>query len=86
MAEDNLRELMSRLRQHLAASESIDDATRANLSQVLHEIDARLGPGEPPPATHLPRLEALAVRFEAGHPALAEALREVVDALGKAGL
>jgi catechol 2,3-dioxygenase-like lactoylglutathione lyase family enzyme len=33
-----------------------------------------------------PRLEALAVRFEADHPALAQVLRQLVDALAKAGI
>ena len=33
-----------------------------------------------------PRLESLAVKFEAGHPALAETLRELMDALVKAGI
>jgi hypothetical protein len=33
-----------------------------------------------------PRLEALAVRFEADHPSLAALLRRLVDLLGKAGI
>ncbi|MEY4933357.1 MAG: hypothetical protein RLZZ403_1677, partial [Pseudomonadota bacterium] len=32
------------------------------------------------------RLEALALGFEAKHPALGTAIRQVVDALGKAGI
>jgi hypothetical protein len=35
---------------------------------------------------HTPRLESLAVRFEAGHPAIAETVRELIDALVKAGI
>jgi hypothetical protein len=35
---------------------------------------------------HTPRLEALAVQFEADHPALAEGLRSLADLLGKAGI
>jgi hypothetical protein len=31
-------------------------------------------------------LEALAVRFEADHPALAGVLRQIMDTLGKAGI
>jgi hypothetical protein len=31
-------------------------------------------------------LEALAVRFEAEHPALAQVLRELIDELAKAGI
>ena len=32
------------------------------------------------------RLDALAIQFEAEHPALGTAIRRVVDALGKAGI
>jgi FXSXX-COOH protein len=32
------------------------------------------------------QLDALAVRFEADHPALGAAIRQVVDALAKAGI
>jgi len=35
---------------------------------------------------HASRLESLAVRFEADHPALAEVIREVIDALVKVGI
>jgi len=37
-------------------------------------------------ATAPPRLESLAVQFEADHPGLAELLRQIIDALGKAGI
>jgi len=32
------------------------------------------------------RLEGLAVRFETDHPSLAQVLRQLIDALGKAGI
>jgi Domain of unknown function (DUF4404) len=35
---------------------------------------------------HTPRLEALAVQFEADHPALADVVRSLADLLGKAGI
>jgi len=38
------------------------------------------------PAHALPRLEALAVEFDAEHPALSAGLREFIDLLGRAGL
>jgi hypothetical protein len=53
----------------------------------MRDIERTLGEGStaaPPAAT--PRLEQLAVKFEASHPALAETLREVIDALAKAGI
>ncbi len=43
---------------------------------------------DPVPATeaNTSRLEALAVRFEADHPALAATLRRLVDLLGEVGI
>ena len=38
------------------------------------------------PGRHTPRLESLAVKFEAEHPALAESLYRLADLLGKAGI
>jgi hypothetical protein len=37
-------------------------------------------------AATAPRLEALAVRFEAEHPSIAQLLRQIGDLLGKAGI
>jgi hypothetical protein len=37
-------------------------------------------------ATTVPRLEALAVRFEAEHPSIAQLLRQIGDLLGQAGI
>jgi hypothetical protein len=39
-----------------------------------------------PAVTPAPRLEALAVQFEAQHPAIARLLRQIVDLLEKAGI
>jgi hypothetical protein len=59
---------------------------RAQLAALMRDIERTLaaGPAAAPAATR--RLESLAVRFEASHPALAETLREVIDTLGKGGL
>ena len=94
MAEESLRELLARLHQQLSASgRALDGESRQLLATVMRDIERALSPGgqalEPgsaPAGTHSPRLESLAVRFEAGHPALAEVLRELIDALGKAGI
>ena len=57
----------------------------------MRDIERALTRGGPAAADSAPgragrRLESLAVRFEAGHPGLAELLRELIDALGKAGI
>ena len=56
---------------------------------MLQEIAAEIGRasgGSAPDPGHAPRLEALAVRFEAGYPVLAARLRGIADALGRIGL
>jgi len=94
MTEESLRELLARLRERLRASGSLDAESRKLLTNAMRDIERTLGEGagtveraETLAATeHAPRLEALAVQFEAEHPTLAETLREVIDALGKAGI
>ena len=85
MADSGLHELLARVREHLGSGPVEGDA-RQQLSTLMHDIEYKLGQGSAAGAAPAPRLESLAVRFEASHPALAETLREVIDALGKAGL
>jgi uncharacterized protein DUF4404 len=92
MSPESLRELLTRVHERLAASSSLDRDSRQLLATLMHDIERALGRGgataEPAAvaAAHAPRLESLAVRFEAGHPGLAQALRQLTDALGKAGI
>jgi uncharacterized protein DUF4404 len=94
MGEESLRELLARLHQQLGAGgRTLDAESRRLLGTVMHDIERALSaPGESledgggAVGVDTPRLESLAVRFEAGHPALAETLRELIDALVKAGI
>jgi Domain of unknown function (DUF4404) len=91
MTQDRLRELLARLRGHLSTSDAVDAESRRQLGGVTRDIEHVLGRGAADPADSratgvAERLEALSVRFEAGHPALAETLREIIDALAKAGI
>ena len=95
MTQESLRELLARLHERLGGSTTLDRESRALLGTVMRDIERALAPGAGlqadaaalmPAAAHAPRLESLAVRFEAGHPGLAELLRELIDALGKAGI
>jgi len=93
MPEESLRELLVRVRERLAASGALDYEARQLLGSVMRDIERALGPGDAAAndmvaagSQHAPRLESLAVKFEAGHPALAEALRELIEALGRAGI
>lgn len=88
MADNSLHELLERVRAHLGAGPVEGDA-RQQLSSLVHDIEHKLKEGAGTVtggAAATPRLESLAVKFEVSHPALAETLREVIDALGKAGL
>jgi hypothetical protein len=91
-SEKGLRELLARVRERLSQARSLDAESRKHLAALVHDIDHALGEGGPQggaPGTtgaHATRLESLAVRFEADHPALAEVIREVIDALVRVGI
>jgi hypothetical protein len=101
MTDESLRELLARLHEQLGArGRALDADSRQLLTSAMRDIeraldradrtmdkaDAVLDDVSAAAAAHSPRLESLAVRFEAGHPAIAEALRELIDALVKAGI
>jgi len=85
---EGLHELLARLRQHLhGGGTQLDSESRQHLSNLTRDLERSLAANEAPaPESAAPRLESLAVKFEVSHPALAETLREVIDALGKAGI
>ncbi len=89
MSEESLRELLAKVHERLSQSGSIDEESRKLLGALVQDIGRALGQGPSEGGAvsgHAPRLEALAVRFEADHPALAELLRQLTDALGKLGI
>jgi Domain of unknown function (DUF4404) len=89
MPDESLAELLQRVRARLQAGDAPDGESRRLLGSVVQDIERTLGrPAVQPAAAsaHGPRLESLAVKFEASHPALAETLRELMDALVKAGI
>jgi len=90
-SEEGLRELLARVRERLSRAKSVDADSRKVLSGVVQDIDHALGEDGASGAvgaagTHAPRLESLAVRFEADHPGLAEVIREVIDTLVRGGI
>jgi hypothetical protein len=85
MSHESLQELLARLRAHLSTPSPMDAETRRQLGGLSRDLERALG-GKGSTDEAVPRLESLAVRFEAGHPALAETLREIIDALVKAGI
>jgi hypothetical protein len=78
-----LHERLSRLDRN-----ALDSRTRESLILLLGDVTRLLGTpsldDEDLPLTE--RLEGLAVRFEAEHPSVGEAVRQLIDALSKAGI
>ena len=86
---ESLRELLQRVHERLNRSGSLDESSRELLGTVMRDIDRALNRPAKNGSRKLdaaPRLEALAVRFESEHPQLAAVLRQLIDALGKAGI
>jgi hypothetical protein len=99
---ESLQALLARVHERLSEAGSVDAESRALLGQVMGDIERALqgGRAAQPAAgrpgnsraiaaaaeAHTSRLEALAVQFEADHPALAEGVRSLADLLGKAGI
>lgn len=88
--EETLRELLARVHERLRrAGGAVDEESRELLTVLTRDIERTVGGGSAhtaPGPDSLPRLEALAVRFEAEHPALGQGLRQLVDFLSKAGI
>jgi Domain of unknown function (DUF4404) len=97
---ESLQTLLAKVHERLNETGSVDTGSRELLGQVMGDIERALRQGGAVSAagetrsaavaddteTPTPRLEALAVRFEADHPALAAHLQRLVDLLGKAGI
>jgi Domain of unknown function (DUF4404) len=84
-----LQDQLRTLHTELARTRSVDPQTRELLIALLTDITRLLGqaPGTTTEQHSLAaRLDELAVQFEAEHPALSSALRQVVDALSNAGI
>lgn len=84
----DLKEQLTALHAELARTRSVDPQSRELLIALLTDITRLLG--QPASTTEqqsvTERLDELAVQFEAEHPALGNAIRQVVDTLSKAGI
>jgi hypothetical protein len=97
---ESLQVLLARIHDRLNEAGSVDAGSRELLTQVMGDIERALaaqgapaqgiqGQGAPPAQAteaNTSRLEALAVRFEADHPALAATVRRLVDLLSEVGI
>ena len=68
--------------------DAIDSGTRDSLMLLLNDLTRLLGAASLDNDDHplTERLEQLAVSFEAEHPAVGTAVRQLIDALAKAGI
>lgn len=96
MTEETLRQLLARVHERLSSTSAVDPEARDMLATVMRDIDGALGKGgavssvsvspDARVAATAPRLEAVAVRFEAEHPGIAQLLRQIGALLGQAGI
>ena len=86
MSDEDLRELLAQLHARLGSAKSLDAESRKLLTTVARDIDETLARSGSANKKASERLEALAARFDADHPALAEVLRDIIDTLGRAGI
>lgn len=85
-SEAEIRQLVERLREQLAALDQVDPEVRALLEAADDDIQAALGGPEAAPATLRERLKSAAEHFEDEHPALTATLGGIVDALARIGI
>ncbi len=82
-----LNQQLQTLHQQLRETPHADAETRQWLLILLADITRLLDPdGAPAQPSPTEALETLAARFDADHPALSTAMRQLIDALGKAGI
>jgi hypothetical protein len=84
-----LKDRLAALHAELVGTRSIaDPELRQRLIDLLGDITRLLGKPASAGEHHsmIEQLDALAVHFEAEHPALGNAIRQVVDVLAKAGI
>jgi chromosome segregation ATPase len=86
MAQENLRGLLAQLHTRLGQARSLDAESRRLLTTLSRDIERALGRASEETAPARNNLESVAVKLEAEHPGLAGAVRQLIDALGKAGI
>jgi hypothetical protein len=86
MNTPELRALVESLHTRLQGSQQLDSETRALLESAVQDIEQALDRPASLNASIPERLESLATSFEAEHPTIVVALRQLVDSLVKAGI
>jgi len=81
-----LHETLVELHEQLGRAGALDPALRAELHAAMDEIRARVEAGAEAERPLAERISDLMLRFEAEHPALADAVGGVVRALARLGI
>lgn len=81
-----LHDTLVELHEQLARERTLDPALQAELRAALAEIRSRVDAGDQADASLAGRVSQLMLRFEAAHPALADAVGAVVRALARLGI
>ncbi|MGH8219678.1 MAG: DUF4404 family protein [Steroidobacteraceae bacterium] len=94
--EEGLRDLLTRVHERLSQATTVDADSRRLLATLTRDIERALGSRAATPGggkddgrvrrESVSSLEALAARFDADHPALAQTLRQLLDLLGRGGV
>jgi hypothetical protein len=79
----SVHEAVEKLHAALAETESLTPGQRAELEQVLRDVERALGEHEKPLAT---RASELTASFETNHPKLAESIAALARALAGVGI
>lgn len=84
----SLKQQLNSVHAQLSELRSADTETRQLLLVLLADISRLLEPATSlrEEASPTETLETIAARFDVNHPALSTALRQLMDALGKAGI
>jgi hypothetical protein len=89
MDPEKLKSLVLQLHQELADAEELPPELEGEVAQVVSEM-AELLPAKPEPDQEhhsaLEKIEEYAVGFDAEHPKIASALRQISVALGNIGI
>jgi hypothetical protein len=87
MPARELQEQLNTLREHLEQNPPLSEAERANLQDLMQQIELELKLEKATQDTSLADGVNLAVeRFELEHPAIAGTLRNIVQTLGNIGI
>jgi len=83
---NELKQQLATLHNQLTALKNPDGETRQLLGVLLADISRVLRDDSTGESSPVENMESIAARFDAGHPELSGALRQLLDALAKAGI